>query len=243
MKITEQQVEAAYSIAKKVYSGELKTQDGSLFLTEEHGLNRTSATDFINDYRYMLNGRLFQRGMSASAMKYFIESIYKDGNSNSLRKALNALNLHIEYWENHYNVTAHSMRRVSEQFEKVCNLPKTESDYIRQFDAEVKNALSLSSSERKKLIKESAKEPTKVEVTTHIFSRNPHVVAERLLIANGKCEHCKKDAPFIRIKDGTPYLEVHHKEKLADGGEDTLENTIALCPNCHRKFHFGNPSA
>ncbi|HHQ4496099.1 TPA: HNH endonuclease, partial [Aeromonas hydrophila] len=66
---------------------------------------------------------------------------------------------------------------------------------------------------------------------------------ERLLIANGKCEHCKKDAPFIRIKDGTPYLEVHHKEKLADGGEDTLENTIALCPNCHRKFHFGNPSA
>ncbi|ENC6369066.1 HNH endonuclease [Aeromonas veronii] len=191
----------------------------------------------------MLNGRLFQRGMSASAMKYFIESIYKDGGSNSLRKALNALNLHIEYWENHYNVTAHSMRRVSEQFEKVCNPPKTESDYIRQFDAEVKNSLSLSSSERKKLIKESAKEPTKVEVTTHIFSRNPHVVAERLLIANGKCEHCKKDAPFIRIKDGTPYLEVHHKEKLADGGEDTLENTIALCPNCHRKFHFGNPSA
>ncbi|MFM5358466.1 HNH endonuclease [Aeromonas veronii] len=47
----------------------------------------------------------------------------------------------------------------------------------------------------------------------------------------------------MRIKDGTPYLEVHHKEKLADGGEDTLENTIALCPNCHRKFHFGNPSA
>jgi len=26
---------------------------------------------------------------------------------------------------------------------------------------------------------------------------------------------------------------------LANGGSDTIENTIALCPNCHREFHYG----
>ncbi|MGB4922720.1 MAG: HNH endonuclease signature motif containing protein, partial [Candidatus Nitrotoga sp.] len=36
-----------------------------------------------------------------------------------------------------------------------------------------------------------------------------------------------------------PYLEVHHKMQLAKGGEDTVENALGLCPNCHRYSHFG----
>ncbi|HDR7378766.1 TPA: HNH endonuclease [Bacillus toyonensis] len=40
-------------------------------------------------------------------------------------------------------------------------------------------------------------------------------------------------------KDGTPYLEVHHVVPLATGGEDSVENAVALCQNCHRKAHYG----
>ena len=65
------------------------------------------------------------------------------------------------------------------------------------------------------------------------------MVAETLLRSNGICEECKNEAPFMRLKDGTPYLEVHHKIRLAYGGEDTVENAIAVCPNCHRKEHYG----
>ncbi|WP_442967956.1 HNH endonuclease [Rheinheimera sp.] len=36
-----------------------------------------------------------------------------------------------------------------------------------------------------------------------------------------------------------PYLEVHHRIPLAEKGEDTLENAIELCPNCHIQAHFG----
>ena len=68
--------------------------------------------------------------------------------------------------------------------------------------------------------------------------RNPDVVVEALLRANGVCERCKKPAPFARRSDGTPYLEVHHRIPLAVGGEDTVENAIALCPNCHRAAHY-----
>jgi 5-methylcytosine-specific restriction protein A len=81
--------------------------------------------------------------------------------------------------------------------------------------------------------------PKKVYTVVEQFDRNSDVIAEVLLRANGICECCKKPAPFIRAKDGTPYLEVHHKIPLAKGGEDTIENAEALCPNCHREKHFG----
>ncbi len=57
--------------------------------------------------------------------------------------------------------------------------------------------------------------------------------------ASGKCELCGCDAPFYRASDGSPYLEVHHWITLSDGGEDTVENAGALCPNCHGQAHFG----
>jgi 5-methylcytosine-specific restriction protein A len=34
-------------------------------------------------------------------------------------------------------------------------------------------------------------------------------------------------------------LEVHHKTPLSARGEDTVENAIALCANCHRELHYG----
>lgn len=54
--------------------------------------------------------------------------------------------------------------------------------------------------------------------------------------AQGKCELCKKNAPFCD-SSGRPYLETHHIKWLARGGADTVENTAALCPNCHRRMH------
>ncbi|WP_242657405.1 HNH endonuclease [Vibrio antiquarius] len=64
-------------------------------------------------------------------------------------------------------------------------------------------------------------------------------MVEVLLRADGVCERCKQQAPFSRSRDGTPYLEVHHIKRLADGGDDSVENAQALCPNCHRELHFG----
>lgn len=65
------------------------------------------------------------------------------------------------------------------------------------------------------------------------------MAAEVLDRATGKCERCDQPAPFRRASDGSPYLEVHHRKPLAANGEDTVENALALCPNCHRELHFG----
>lgn len=71
------------------------------------------------------------------------------------------------------------------------------------------------------------------------FRRNPDVVAQRLELANGKCQKCGNCAPFISKSTNAPYLEVHHIQPLSKGGKDAVCNTMALCPNCHREIHFG----
>jgi len=68
------------------------------------------------------------------------------------------------------------------------------------------------------------------------FQRNPYVTAYTLRRAGRCCELCNNPAPFVK-PNGEPYLEVHHIKHLAEGGYDTIDNTVALCPNCHRKIH------
>jgi len=70
------------------------------------------------------------------------------------------------------------------------------------------------------------------------FVRRPDVIAWVLEAAEGVCGACGASAPFLR-SNGEPYLEVHHVRPLADGGPDTIDNAVALCPNCHRQLHHG----
>lgn len=74
--------------------------------------------------------------------------------------------------------------------------------------------------------------------TVMVHQRSSSVIQHVLAAANGICEACSKPAPFDR-EDGTPYLEVHHVLPLAQGGSDRACNAVAVCPNCHRKFHHG----
>jgi 5-methylcytosine-specific restriction protein A len=57
-------------------------------------------------------------------------------------------------------------------------------------------------------------------------------------IADGVCQGCDEEAPFID-EQGNPFLEVHHLTRISDGGPDDPENVIALCPNCQRRVHNG----
>ena len=82
------------------------------------------------------------------------------------------------------------------------------------------------------------KKPESVQASVTEYVRDPKVVAWVLAQASGHCECCETFAPFFR-EDGSPFLEVHHVQRLADGGEDTVDNAVALCPNCHRELHYG----
>lgn len=79
--------------------------------------------------------------------------------------------------------------------------------------------------------------PPKVETPAGtVYVRDPEVAARVLELAGGVCEFCREAAPFER-RDGRAYLEVHHVQYLSREGSDTVDNAVAVCPNCHRGFH------
>ncbi len=77
--------------------------------------------------------------------------------------------------------------------------------------------------------------PDKTKVTTSAYQRDPKVREFVLNRANGICENCGK--PGFRTSTGI-YLETHHIIPLSEGGADTVENVIALCPNDHKMAHY-----
>lgn len=118
-------------------------------------------------------------------------------------------------------------------------LPETEAELEQQLQTRVQDARHITAEARRERLSLADSAPVKVEVRTTAFVRNADVIVEVLERAAGHCECCRNAAPFVRVSDGSPYLEVHHIAPLSMGGPDTVENAQALCPNCHRKKHFG----
>ncbi len=109
----------------------------------------------------------------------------------------------------------------------------------KSFEYELRKSKKDSIETRQKRLEKANIKPVKIKVLSSQYKRNTDVIVEVLERANGICENCKLPAPFLRKKDNTPYLEVHHKIRLSDNGEDTVNNSIAVCPNCHRALHYG----
>lgn len=83
----------------------------------------------------------------------------------------------------------------------------------------------------------SSGKPNRQERVVNTYERNPYISERAKELAKGRCRLCKKKAPF-EDAGGIPFLETHHVTWLSKGGKDSLGNTVALCPNCHRKMHY-----
>lgn len=87
----------------------------------------------------------------------------------------------------------------------------------------------------KKALETQRQKPATSRQSNKYVQRSPYVSAYVKALAKGKCDLCGEGAPFS--VGGRPYLECHHINQLAHGGGDTIENCVALCPNCHRRMH------
>lgn len=80
--------------------------------------------------------------------------------------------------------------------------------------------------------------PERVPAQRSVFARSQDVRDYVLARAGGECEHCRRPGPFVR-PNGSLYIECHHVHRLSDGGPDSPCNVIGVCPDCHRRAHFG----
>lgn len=112
-------------------------------------------------------------------------------------------------------------------------------DYEKNINVEINSSRKDSKDARQERLLKASKIPEPILKIQRGYNRNSDVIVTVLDRANGKCEKCNNNAPFIRASDKSPYLEVHHNIMLSQGGEDTVENAMAVCPNCHKELHYG----
>lgn len=107
-------------------------------------------------------------------------------------------------------------------------------------ERKIKSAKRLTDSELKaRAARDSRQHGGQRPITATHYTRSTWVSEYAKRAARGICQLCGKNAPF-KNKDGEPYLETHHVIWLSEGGRDSIDNTVALCPNCHRKMHVLN---
>jgi 5-methylcytosine-specific restriction enzyme A len=113
----------------------------------------------------------------------------------------------------------------------------TEEDFENKLRFKERQARVLSNSELKNNLETVPKKPDVQSVVSKRYEPSAIVAEFARRNAQGKCQLCNSTAPFLN-KDFVPFLEIHHIEWLSKGGTDTIDNAVALCPNCHRKMHF-----
>ena len=112
-------------------------------------------------------------------------------------------------------------------------IPDSEEKQIEQASVMPMEQLRIVATMREKAT------PEKRESSMIQYKRDNYISELAKREAKGICQLCGKEAPFNTM-DGKPYLESHHIVWLSEGGSDTIDNTVAVCPNCHRKLHYLN---
>lgn len=247
--MNETQRPIVYRIVRAVQDEEISRKEALLQMQLQAGVPTGSAGILISVFDHMRRGVVYKRALSAPDTDYFFQRIQNDAGLEGLKSALDAFGLHIAYREG-MGVGQRKNREVLDRYlallrhleVSAASISPSLDEIHQAFEERVKRALQDLPANRRMRLQGAPRLPERVSRSVTLFLRNPDVVAEVLVRARGVCDACKKSAPFVRRSDGTPYLEVHHKTPLADGGEDTVDNAMALCPNCHRQEHFGIPN-
>jgi len=227
----------ALDLAKQVEEKKISRATAFNHLIEQHGFKAYTANAYINCYSHLRAGTGWKATISEAALRMMLNEIAAKG-ENELFRALRAAQSHIEYFAARGSNLL-GLKEIVREYQAHLAARAQLMPSAEVLGDQVKAAAADSPSERRARLAAAPVKPMSTIRLVRDFSRNPDVIAEVLYRAGGVCEGCQSPAPFNRRANGSPYLEVHHKVRLADDGDDTVENAIALCPNCHRQQHYG----
>lgn len=69
------------------------------------------------------------------------------------------------------------------------------------------------------------------------YKRQNYLMVQIKKYRNYKCQFC---STTILKANGDYYIEACHIKAKSEGGKDSLDNILILCPNCHKLFDYGN---
>lgn len=110
---------------------------------------------------------------------------------------------------------------------------------------EIENSVEIDSEEINKkelfnkIIECENDKSEKIKIKGKTYKRHNYLMVQIKKYRDYKCQFC---STTIRKAKGGYYIEACHIKQKAEGGKDSLNNILILCPNCHKLFDYGNRS-
>jgi len=232
-----------FDIAKEVYEQDLPKEDGINKLVQELNMNRGSAQMIIVQiFPKLLDGRKFTRTLSVALFDSILKYIREDYGDESLKRALSALKMHIDYIKEKGDPKI-KLRKVYQRYLDdllIIDKPSAEDEKEQE---EISGYLKKNKT-RDELLNELSDElknsendtSGKVTVNHKSYKRNNKIIVLIKILRNSECQICGHS---ILKKDGSKYIEAAHIVPKHKGGNESRENIILLCPNHHKEFDLG----
>ena len=230
MEITKELIKAAYSASADVYHGKINKQQAINDLETEFGMNRSSASDYIVNFKKMMDGEKYTMTNNAEQTDYILTKILNDYGVAKLANAIKAVKEHLEYQKGKNNLNR--IKDIVSWHEETLNkilLSQTVTIYPDELDNP----------------DETLFEGSKKTVLVNSYERNP-VARKKCIEHYGfQCIVCRCDFEKIYGDIGKGFIHVHQLTQLSDIGQgyevDPVKDLRPVCPNCHAMLHKKSP--
>ncbi|MEI8204694.1 MAG: hypothetical protein WCH34_16870, partial [Bacteroidota bacterium] len=160
MKIEEPAIKVFFELAVKLDKNEISFSDAKNQI-KDLGIKPNNANYYLYIYPCLLKGKLFKGTINAKAMRFYLDKIFEIKGIDYLQNALQALSLHIDYYESASGARVIENKKILNEYLLKCNIKIDE-----YFDEVIDNSAIL----KEGLIK---------QIKVNIYERNP--------IARSKC--------------------------------------------------------
>jgi predicted HNH restriction endonuclease len=148
-----------------------------------------------------------------------------------------------EVWAEFFDIAKNDIdqQRLNHEYERLWESLKSPEASEFLFDEEISRLEEKSFDQLMDAYRsgKSVQKPRRREVQQLVYERRPLVIAIAKKRAGYSCEIEGCPSPTFVTSGGEKFVEVHHLIPLAQGGEDSIANTVCLCPTHHREIHHG----
>jgi len=229
-RITLNEIEKIYQLAKEVYFKQ-KNKNEALDEAEEFGMNRGSAHDLVMNFKYMYNGQKYSRTNNNDTTEYYLQHFLEDFGINILSNAVQALELHIDYYENLRKTTMHGLRKILKNYKSIIKDYENNIIYPDEINNQDNNSLF---------------EGAKKQVIVNIYERDAKARKQCIEEYGYSCIICGFNFEKIYGEIGKNFIHVHHIKPLSEIKEEYKVNPVEdlrpVCPNCHAMLHKKSPA-
>lgn len=114
-KINLPEIEILYEYAVKFYNKELLMKEAKHQL-EERGIKQSTTQDYLYNYKYLIEGKRYTRTINTLAIRFYLDKIFKTFGKDILKNALNAMDLHIRYYEKASGNRVKKQKQILEEY-------------------------------------------------------------------------------------------------------------------------------